>query len=290
MRLNIKQNTPEWIDWRKSCSFTASEAAALLDCSQFYPHDKAELKAVKMGLLPPPFYSKAMRDGHKYEDRARELAEERLDDVIVPACFQQDFELNGKTYRLGASLDGVADPFDETNIEIKVSDKPLDELVDQYLPQLQFQMMVSGIRKSRLVAYRRDTDTVEVSGEIERDDEIAERILANIAKYADVEPAEPRVTELDDPGAVELAARYAQLAEEIERIKEEQARIKAELIAKADGKSVKAGPVTVYPIKPRKSIEWSRWAKLEGITPPPEFVKVGAPSWGVRVAKEKGAA
>ena len=281
MQVKIKQNTPEWHEWRKSCDFTASEAPALFGESQFYPHTTAELKAVKLGLLPPPFYSKAMQDGHNYEARARELAEESLGEAIIPACFEREFE----GLKLGASLDGVADPFDPVNIEIKVSAKSMDELDKQYHLQLQFQMFVSGCRTSRLVAYRKETDTVEISDPFHAAKSFADALKTWIGYYSEVEPAEPKIKEVDDPVVTRLAELYREIDEKIKKLKAEQDEIKAGLIAAADGKSIKCAGVTVYPIKPRESVDWKKLAADNGITPAPQYIKKGSPSWGVRIVK-----
>jgi len=277
MRVNIEQNTPAWHEWRKSLDFSASEAPALLGESQFFPHNIEELKAVKTGVLPPPFYSKAMQDGHKYEDRARELAAEHFDEPIIPAC--EEITIRG--YKIGASLDGIMNPFDEKNIEIKVSDKPIDDLVAQYIPQLQFQMVATGIHASYLIAYRKDKDEIEVSDAVAADPEYKLRFTDAFAKYADAKPAEPKVTDIDDPDVINLAEEYRELSEQAAEIKAKQEEIKAQLITAADGKSIRAAGVTVYPINPRKTIQWSQYAKDHKITPPEEYIKVGNPSWGL---------
>ena len=281
MKVEIQQNTPEWHEWRKTCDFTASEAPALFGESKFFPHDAAELKAVKLGLLPPPYYSKAMQDGHKYEERARELAEEELKDIILPACYEKE---TAGGFKLGASLDGVLDPFTPVNIEIKVSDKPLADLVEQYKWQMQFQMLVSGCETSRLVAYRKETDTVEISEEVKRfmgDDLIDEHIVM----YNNTKPAEPKIKDVDDEDTVALADKYLSIDAEIAALKAKQDEIKGKLISKADGRSIRCHGITVYPIKPRKTTNLSQLAKDNGLKPTKEYIKEGAPSWGIRKDK-----
>ena len=269
---NIEQGTPEWHEFRAS-HYGASEAGAVLGVSPFFPHTPEELKAVKEGILPPPYYSQAMRDGHIYEEVARVKAGETLLDVFSPVVCSRGV--------LSASLDGVNIGWDSI-IEIKVSNKSLDELEEIYTPQITQQLFVSGIRTAFLVAYRKEKDDVDIR-RIKYDDDLMKKIIEAWENFPNVEPAPPREEEREDEEWISLARELKLIKEKMDALKEEEKEIRARLITLADGKTAKGAGVTVYPVKPRVSIDYKRLIKDKQIEISDDYKKSGAVSWAVRV-------
>jgi putative phage-type endonuclease len=269
---NIEQSSPEWHEFRAS-HYGASEAGAVLGVSPFFPHTPEELKAVKMGILPPPYYSQAMRDGHIYEEVARVKAGETLLDFFSPVVCSRGL--------LSASLDGINIGWDSI-IEIKVSNKSMDELEEIYKPQITQQLFVSGAKTAFLVAYRKERDDIDIR-RIEYDADLMKQIIEAWENFPNVEPAPPREEEREDEEWISLARELKSTKEKIDALKKEEKEIRDKLITLADGKTAKGAGVTVYPIKPRVSIDYKRLIKHKQIEIDDDYKKVGEISWGVRV-------
>src|SRR5690606_29601149 len=142
------QGTDEWKEWRRSRG-GASEVAALMGCSPWFPRTPYELWLVKTGRAEVP-ENDAMRYGSQHEAAARAAAE-----VAYGAAFEPQTVEKG---RISASLDGIT--FDgETILEIKVPSsgiksetwKAVDaekRVPDHYWWQVQQQLYCSGALKA----------------------------------------------------------------------------------------------------------------------------------------------
>lgn len=146
---SYKQNSPHWYTWRNK-GIGASDAASLLDESPWT--SKFQLWAQKTGLLPrgaaPSFAVSAMERGKLLEPVARAYYEKKFGLIV-----EQDVNCEDEEHEfLRASLDGlVTNGSDQFVLEIKCPGKAAHakalrgELPDYYYPQLQFQLMVTGL-------------------------------------------------------------------------------------------------------------------------------------------------
>jgi putative phage-type endonuclease len=179
----LEQNTPEWLEWRKG-GIGGSDAPAIMGVS---PWDSPlSLWQRRMGLVPQKVMSMAMQRGHELEPIARALLEKETGLVFAPMCGEHK-----KFGFLKASFDGVSfcrtalaeikapnlkdhanaigvDPFDAASV-VAESDEDDDEervaieeehalvvsglIPPKYWPQVQHQMMVSGIKKTFYCSY-----------------------------------------------------------------------------------------------------------------------------------------
>src|SRR5690606_30368136 len=142
------QGTDEWKEWRRSRG-GASEVAALMGCSPWFPRTPYELWLVKTGRAEVP-ENDAMRYGSQHEAAARAAAEVAYGAVFEPQAVEKG--------RIIASLDGIT--FDgETILEIKVPAsgfksetwKAVDaekRVPDHYWWQVQQQLYCSGALKA----------------------------------------------------------------------------------------------------------------------------------------------
>tara|TARA_R100001129_G_C5306871_1_gene244020 strand:- start:614 stop:1534 length:921 start_codon:yes stop_codon:yes gene_type:complete len=153
----IEQRGERWLEWRKDKG-TASDAAAVMGMSDWFPNTWYELYLVKTGKVKIK-ESKAMRYGIDNESIAREVYESIYGFQCQPVLVSKTFS----NHTLGCSLDG----WDESNedhprpVEIKCpflgmdsklwqSLKNTDEIVDsdelipQYYWQCQHIMLVTG--------------------------------------------------------------------------------------------------------------------------------------------------
>lgn len=137
------QGTPEWLSWRRTRG-GASEIAALLGCSPFFPKTPYELWLTKTGRAEV-YVNESMRKGNRLEAAARSYVEGCFSEVFEPQVVEQG--------RIIASLDGQS--FDgRVIIEIKIPAAGFDSELwkyvaehakppEHYLWQCQQQLMVS---------------------------------------------------------------------------------------------------------------------------------------------------
>lgn len=137
MKIDLKQNSPEWYEFR-SKHIGASDAPIILGVSKFCTRDELLLK--KLGLAKEKETNDyILQKGHELEARARNLFELELGKSIEPVVFKSDY-----VSYLSASLDGLLD--DGTIWEHKLVGRADLETVrsgkclDKYFPQLQHQM------------------------------------------------------------------------------------------------------------------------------------------------------
>ena len=265
-RAIIEQGSELWHEMRAT-RLGASEVSAALGMSQFMPKNMRELVEVKKGIRKV-YCNSAMQLGNKKEARARELAEVALDDVFEPQTFYND--------ELIASLDGLN--FDGTvGIEIKTSDKSIDELSTQYYWQIQQQLFLSGAKKIYLVAYRAETDAIEISEPHTLKPDTKE-ILERVAKEFQEAMANYQPTKIDPK-----AERYFELAMQKAEIEIEMEMLKSELI-----ESYKEGyeddRLTVYKIKPRQTVDYKK-AVVDNLPELDltEYTKTGQESYGIKI-------
>lgn len=138
------QGSDAWLEYRRTRG-NASETAALMGCSPFYPRNAAELFDVKTGRKSV-YENDAMRRGQRLEEPARAFLEGAIGDSFSPHVCEHD--------RLSASLDGVT--FDGNRaLEIKVPAKGRESDTWKYVRdhgrpprnywwQVQHQLLCSG--------------------------------------------------------------------------------------------------------------------------------------------------
>lgn len=151
---NVQQGSPEWHALRDSVDFTASEVSAALGCSPYKTRDQL-MHEKATGIKPEvtAHQEKIFADGHRFEDMARVLLEERFDDEFYPATISGECE--GLT--LLASLDGLnmdtSMAFEHKSPNKKVIAAIHNEkLDDHYNYQMEQQLMLSGAPLCKFVA------------------------------------------------------------------------------------------------------------------------------------------
>lgn len=152
---NLQQGSEEWFAWRAG-GVTATDGVILLGLSPYktiwrcWAEKTGFAKAVDLSMNP------LVRNGRENEDKARQLLEERMDDVLLPLCVESSFDP-----LIRASLDGInssAEP-----VEIKCpSEKNWNEVCQlgtrskafqMYYGQVQHQLLATGSLKGYLAFY-----------------------------------------------------------------------------------------------------------------------------------------
>jgi putative phage-type endonuclease len=140
--MNLTQNTPEWLSFRKN-RVGASDAPIIMGVSPW--KTPLQLWEEKLDITPSPEMSYAMQRGQDLEDEARKLFESQLGIYVFPTVVQHP-----KHEWMIASMDGL-DINGEIAVEIKCANKQdhsetiLGKIPDKYYPQVQHQMAVCGI-------------------------------------------------------------------------------------------------------------------------------------------------
>lgn len=141
MIVDLKQNTPEWLEFRRT-RIGASDVPAIMGVSPF--DTPYTLWSRKLGIIPPKEKTFAMQRGSDLESEAlrcfnNEMGLSLSPQVVIFRCYEW----------MMASLDGYDGK--ATAVEIKCPRKEDHELAmkgkipEKYYPQLQHQMLVAGL-------------------------------------------------------------------------------------------------------------------------------------------------
>ena len=266
MRVDIAQRSQEWLDWRRDLGM-ASEAAAMLGISPFFPRTREELWAVKSGAASV-YVTPAMRQGQALEERALEALMQRVHIEFAPACYQR--------WKLGASLDGI--DIDGVSVaEVKVPAKGSQsalyrsvlggEIPDHYMAQIQQQLLVSGAESGYFGVYAVDLEDICFTPVLP-EPEWRLRIITGWESFwrsADAGSIAPAREQRSDSAWLMAAQEYreAKAAAAVYEIMAERA--KARISELADGKNCDGGGIK-YTLSERKgSIDYK--AALADLSP-----------------------
>jgi putative phage-type endonuclease len=159
--VSLKQGSQQWHDWRNAIladggpRIMASDLPIIMGVSPYAtPH---QLWMQMTGRIASQKSNFAMQRGHKYEPVCRARLEASTGTTITPVCCEA---LPGEAAPVWAacSLDGISDSWDEIH-EIKVPGaKTFQEVLEgkvpeQWYPQIQWQLLVTGVPKCRLTAF-----------------------------------------------------------------------------------------------------------------------------------------
>jgi putative phage-type endonuclease len=226
-KVNLEQGTPEWLEFRRH-HIGSSDAPIIMGVSKFCTRD--ELILEKRGIKSnKPANDYILNKGHKMESKARHLFELELGSAIEPAVIESE-----KYPFLAASLDGLLD----NNViwEHKLVGKADFETVksgkclDKYFPQLQHQLLVTGLDKAILaVSIENDQKEYEYAYTVVKkdDDYISLKLLPALylfwtdLHHAGYEPAKKEL--IDYSHNQELG----ELLKEYEILKTQEKRLKA---------------------------------------------------------------
>lgn len=141
---SISEHTTEWGDWR-SKGVGASDLPKILGISPYM--SPWQLWKIKTGQDTWESDDYAKRRGRRLEATCRALAQESLGVSLSPLCIQHPTDPWAR-----ASLDGI-DFECRVMAELKASRFPIHvsilkgEMPEEYMPQVQWQMLVSGLEE-----------------------------------------------------------------------------------------------------------------------------------------------
>jgi putative phage-type endonuclease len=172
-RVDIEQNTPEWLAWRK---IGGSDSSVLMNTNPY--QDVEEMWKRKLGLIPDIEVNAAMQRGHDLEPVARQLLELETGLYLPAICYE-----HSEYPFITASTDG-ASVNDEVISEIKCPgltthrEALAGKIKPYYFTQMQHNMGASGAKVCLYYSY---TDIPDIQQtkliEIPRDEDYIQRII-----------------------------------------------------------------------------------------------------------------
>ena len=146
MKINLQQNTPEWLNFRYD-KIGGSDISAILGINPWKSAYQLWKEKVTHKKIED---NENMKHGRETEEEAREFYNKKFKQQMTSAVYTYD---NWDVAM--ASVDGISK--DGTRIlEIKCPVKKLDSIEGFYLAQCQWNMMVSGASICDLIYYWKD--------------------------------------------------------------------------------------------------------------------------------------
>ena len=191
VKVSLEQRSPEWLAWRKD-GITATEAVVIAR-GEHFGKTEADLFNEKVGLVQPKVVSnKYIQRGVLYEDSVLSFfSTNRNVSVKHSGCYQ-----NKVLPFLKCSLDGECNLNGKpTDLEVKcLTEKSFTELLEQgissetyrkYWVQIQYQMLVTGIRQAFLCCALVDDDGMKKYVEffISRDENYLRTLLTKVVTF-----------------------------------------------------------------------------------------------------------
>lgn len=150
---NLIQGTSEWAEHRRS-HYNASDASAMLGLSTYKSrNDLLAEKATGLVKEVPENVQRIFDEGHRFEAEARPIAELIIGDELYSPILS--IEIN--ELKLSASFDGLT-LLEDLAWEHKTLNAKLEkslskgEIPEEYKPQLEQQLLVSGAKKCLFMA------------------------------------------------------------------------------------------------------------------------------------------
>lgn len=245
MKVELKQNSDEWLQFRKE-KIGASDAPTIMGSNPY--KTPIELYYEKIDPLFVSTGNKFTEHGKKYEETARQWAENELGMTFFP-----EVHIHKSHPWMMASLDGISDdgvilevkcPYSATRHEDFMSHTSVP---DYYFPQLQHQMAVMDVSKCYIVSWHADFGGC--LKEVERDDEYIKKMLEEeqIFWYCLDNKIPPKQTD-NDSSLETLLCEYASICDKMGPYEEQKKLIKEQIEKLSHGEKFKC---------PQGSISWA---------------------------------
>ena len=261
MEINLKQNTLEWLEFRKN-HVGASDAPVIMKTSPW--KTPFQLWKEKLSLAEPQT-NYAMQQGHENEPIAKAVLEEKLGMPL-----QSKIKLHNQRSWMMASMDAVS--FDERTVaEIKCPGKNDHAIAlsgrvpEKYVAQLQHQIEVCNVE---MVYYFSFYAGDGVLLKLYRDDKYIKTLLNEEEKFWEcINTFEsPELTERDF--VYHGDARWQHLADRLKEIKKlitEEDAIKKELIELANGQNAMGAGIKVAKCMRKGAVDYNAIQELRDI-------------------------
>ncbi len=261
MRVEFEQGSDAWLQWRQG-GLGGSDAATIMGLNPW--KTKYQLWAEKTGRLEPEPMNANMERGVRCEPIARQKYIAEVGLGSKPACFIHD-----EFPFMRASLDGISMSGD-TIFETKAPGvRAYDKIVSQCrvpaynVPQLQWNMIVSGATRAHFYPYSEDYDTSMLLV-MRQDTEMQDRLIEEAAAFWQlIQTDTPPEAEVDEHISVEYDApvmeEYVEMSVLLNSTQRRLKELKPTVLDWGDGASFRAGRLKVTLTTPPK-IDWRAYA------------------------------
>ncbi len=280
--VNLKQNTPEWLEFRKK-HIGSSDAMSILHTSPWKTRYETFLD--KIGLGKPSVDNYAMAIGREREDEAR-TEFERLTGLIM----SDQVVLHDEYEFISASLDGI-DLERENILEIKCPGqedhgKAMQGIVpEKYIPQLQHQLFVTGLDMLYYFSYTPMSNNIV---EVYRDQKYIDNMFKEHCKFWEcvqkMEP--PQLTERDyvtktDEFWLEVEKKWVLTRTELRELERREKELRETLINMCGTQNCRGRHLQVQKVVRKGNIDYASMPQIQGVDCEPyrksasEFWKIG---------------
>jgi putative phage-type endonuclease len=282
--IDLVQGSEEWHAFRRG-KLGSSDAASIMGVSPWETPLQA-WERISFDLKRPQ--TSAMKRGSDLEETARKWLNERLNANYQPAVIQSiDFP------ELIASLDGYQEVEGEAGIiEIKCAGEKdhleaiNGEVPAHYLPQIQHQLMVSGLDAMYYVSFDgKDGVIVPVKRDQKYIDKLFCEEMAFIQRLADFKPPEPidrDWVEINDYEREIKLSRLKTMRSVRLGLDNEEKKLKKEILDGLEHPRCKVGDAKIQKITKLGLIEYGKIEALQGMDLEP-YRKPPTEYWEIRV-------
>lgn len=227
--VNVTQSSKEWHEFRQK-GIGASEASCLIGANPWKKLDKLIMEKI---FGAANFDNPAMKRGRDLEPFVRTYLEKKYGTELLPLCATHE------TYEfVRASFDGI-NLEKQMLFEIKCpgerdhSTARFGKMPDKYMPQCQWQLLVSGYKAMTYVSYY-ENGLPQIAEVVVVEDRDFQKLLLEKAwvawekvKESEIPSDETRV--IQNPGAEQLITEAIAIQNEIKRLEESLDHIKDNL-------------------------------------------------------------
>lgn len=283
MTTHIKQNTPEWLQLRKT-KIGASDSSIILGINPW--KTAHQLWEEKLDIVPQPPMTSAMLRGHELEPIVREYFMVNMGKEVSPSvCFHPEYPW------MMASLDGINHE-EEFILEIKCGGQRLHDqarigvIPEYYMCQMQHQLAVTGFSKAFYLSY---FDGEGIIIPVDRNDQfIEDTLLPSLKEFWDclsnlIEPAlqDGDYQKVDTYEWNVAANEYRTIGDQIKQLTEYQNNIKNNLIDMCGDHNCIGGGVRVIKTKRKGIVDYGSIPELETVNLE-QYRKKGSEYWTIR--------
>jgi len=261
MRISLEQGNPKWLEWRKQ-GLGGSDAATLLGLNPF--KKEYQLWAEKTGRIDDEPMNAHMERGVRCEPIARRKYIHDIGIGMAPCCYVHD-----EFSFMRASLDGI-DMRGTTLLEIKCptlrSYQKISEsgsIPDYHMPQLQWNMLVSGATSAHYYVYSEEWGT-GVLLIAEPDSPMQQRLVEAAKSFwylvtTDTAPETGVEEYIHVECPQDIETEYLSLLEQERHIRERKNALRAAILECGDGGNFRTNNLRVTMTTPSR-VDWKAYA------------------------------
>lgn len=262
----FNQNTPEWLDMRKSM-VGASDAPIIMEVSPW--KTPYQLWEEKLGLSESNLRSSRMQRGHDLEPLARLEVEKQLGLFLLP-----EVRIHASFSWMMASLDAI-DSEGKYIVEIKCPGTVDHNLAltgnipDKYFPQLQHQLEVCQLEMAYYFSF---DGTKGVLIKVYRDDNYIKNMLKKEQQFWECMQGftAPAFTDRDyqcteNPQWAEAANEWITINDQLKQLESREEKVRKQLILMAENKNTVGAGLKACKFLRKGNVDYFSIPEIQGV-------------------------